>query len=312
MHNNTCVKFGVAGFPPNFMKSKFKSKRENIFQWLNSLGLNWIELQNTYGIKMPDEQAIIYRKLSSQYEIGISLHAPYYITLASEDREIVKRSQERIKKAFHLANVINSQRVIFHPGHFPRSSNEDRKLGLSKLIQNLNEIKDDLPIDKVKIYPEISGKVNQLGSLTEIIEICKKVGFARPCLDLAHLHAREGGSLKTSDSILNIFDIVEKHLGRSMLKACHIHVYPVGVNHTGENNHKAFTDRIRIKQLTLFERNHNDDKYYPQVEPFIDAILGRDLSPVIICEAKDTQDEGALLMKDYYFLKKRACVSQLA
>ncbi|HUT96455.1 MAG TPA: TIM barrel protein [Candidatus Paceibacterota bacterium] len=300
------VKFGVAGFPPNFFKSDFKNKRENIFQWLNFLGLNWIELQNTYGIKMPDEQAIKYRELASRYKIGISIHAPYYITLASKDKEIVKRSQERIKKAFHLAELINSQRIIFHPGHFPGTSDNDRKAGLDKLIQNLNEIKDDLPTEKIKIYPEISGKVNQLGSLMEIIEICNKVNFARPCLDLAHLHAREGGILKAPEDILNIFDTIEKHLGKKMLKQCHFHMYPVGIDHTGEKGHKAFSDKTKGNQLAFSKDDYyNDDRYYPQVEPFIDAILKRGLNPVVICEAKDTQDEGAILMRDYFIEKKR-------
>jgi len=304
--NETETKFGVAGFPPNFFNSDFKNKRENIFQWLNFLGLNWIELQNTYGIKMPDEQAIKYRELASQYKIGISIHAPYYITLASKDEEIVKRSQERILKAFRLAELINSQRIIFHPGHFPGISDNDRKAGLDKLIKNLNEIKNDLPIEKVKIYPEISGKVNQLGSLIEIIEICKNVSFARPCLDLAHLHAREGGILKTSEDILKVFNIIEEHLGREMLKQCHFHMYPVGLNHTGENGHKAFTDKIKGSQLGLLKDDyHNDDRYHPRVEPFIDAILKRGLNPVVICEAKDTQDEGAILMRDYFIARRR-------
>ncbi|MCL2673546.1 MAG: hypothetical protein FWF01_04100, partial [Alphaproteobacteria bacterium] len=70
-------KFGVAGFPPNFFKSSFGKKREGIFPWLESLGLNLLEVQCTYGVKMPDETARAYNTLSKQHGIELSIHAPY-------------------------------------------------------------------------------------------------------------------------------------------------------------------------------------------------------------------------------------------
>jgi len=296
-------KFGVAGFPPNFKKSKYKKSRDNIFKWLNSLNLDWIELQNTYGVKMPEEQALRYKELAKQSNIGISLHAPYYITLASADQSIVRRSQDRVVQSFRLAEITGAERVIFHPGHFLGKHDIDRKKGTEKLIRRINEIKDDLPTNKVKLYPEIAGSINQLGSLMEIIEICSKVTFARPCLDLAHLHAREGGSLVNTADIVNVFDKIEKYLGRATLENCHIHMYPVGVSHLGENKHRAFSDRITHLQHNMFESN-TDDKYYPQAELFIEAILHKQINPIVICEAKDTQEVGAILMKKIYFNKR--------
>ena len=304
MHKTDVPKFGVAGFPPNFTKSEYKKNRDNIFEWLHSLNLDWIELQNTYGVKMPEAQALRYKELANRFNIGMSIHAPYFITLASADPEIAKRSQERVKQAFRLAEILEAERVIFHPGHFPGKLESDRKRGLKTLIARLNEIKDDLPIDKVKLYPEIAGKINQLGSLMEIVEICDQVTFARPCLDLAHLHARDGGSLVKTENIVNAFDIVEKHLGRDRLEDCHIHMYPVGVNNLGENEHRAFADRVSNIQYDMYAANNSDDRYYPQSEPFIDAILHKQINPIIICEAKNTQDVGAILMKEGYFNKR--------
>lgn len=304
MPKTNVPKFGVAGFPPNFTKSEYKKKRDNIFEWLHSINLDWIELQNTYGVKMPTDQALRYKELANRFNIGMSIHAPYFITLASADIDIVKRSQERIRQAFRLAEILGSERVIFHPGHFPGKLDSERKAGIRTLIARVNEIKDDLPTNKVKLYPEIAGKTNQLGSLMEIVEICEKVTFARPCLDLAHLHAREGGSLVKTENIVNALDTIEKHLGRDSLENCHIHMYPVGVNRLGENEHRAFADRVTNLQYNMFDSNNSDDWYYPQVEPFIAAILHKEISPIVICEAKDTQDVGAILMKKCYFNKR--------
>lgn len=75
MIDETRAIFGVAGFPPAFFESTYRKKRENIFEWLNKIGLDWVELQNTYGVKMKDAQAYLYKQLAQEYGIGISLHA---------------------------------------------------------------------------------------------------------------------------------------------------------------------------------------------------------------------------------------------
>ncbi|VFQ42406.1 TIM barrel protein [Desulfoluna butyratoxydans] len=294
-------KFGVAGFPPNFKKHRLKKNRENIFEWLSELGLDWIELQNTYGVKMKKEQAELYRAKAKEFGVGISLHAPYYITLASADPEVVKRSQERVKQMYELAEFIGSKRIIFHPGHFPGDSDLDRSKSLDQLILKLNELKDELPIDKIRVYPEIAGKINQLGSLDEIIRICKEVSFARPCLDLAHLHAREGGSLKTNKDVAKVFERIIEELGHEVLHECHFHMYPVGVDSNGEDGHKSFSDTVRNPQMLLFDSNDDIDVYYPRARPFVEVLKTYGVNPVVICEAKDSQDEGALRMKRIFF-----------
>lgn len=60
------IKFCVAGFPLNFFNSLYGKKRENIFKWINEIGLDGIELQCAYGIKMKKEQALLYRELAEK------------------------------------------------------------------------------------------------------------------------------------------------------------------------------------------------------------------------------------------------------
>jgi deoxyribonuclease-4 len=292
--------FGVAGFPPAFSKSIYRKKRENIFSWLKELGLNWVELQNTYGVKMKDEQAFLYKQLALENEIGISLHAPYYITLASGDNEIIKRSQERMVQCFELASKIGSKRIIFHPGHFPGKSVEDREAAIDKIIEALNAIKKLRPSEDIFVYPETAGKKSQIGSVDEIIKICVNVDYARPCIDMAHVHGFSGGTLVGEKSIVDVLNKIEAALGRSCLGETHFHMYPVEIDGNGEKKHRAFHDRIKEQQLGLFG-DTIPDKYYPLAEDFIGAMKYKKIAPVIICEARDSQDEGALLMKGIYF-----------
>lgn len=297
------VMFGVAGFPPAFFESGFKKKRENIFEWLKVLGLDWVELQNTYGVKMKDEQAYLYRKLAEEYKIGISLHAPYFITLASADDGVVQRSKERILQCFELASKIGSKRIIFHPGHFPGNSGKDREDALKKIVYGLNSIKNKIP-EGIYLYPETAGKRSQVGSVHEIIYICSQVKYARPCIDVAHVHGFENGKLTTPESIIEVLNLIEGTLGRSYLEETHFHMYPVEIDHNGEKKHRAFEDRIENQQIELFQEV-KENRYYPLPEHFIRAIKYKGLRPVVVCEARDSQDRGALLMKSLYYEKEK-------
>lgn len=294
------IKFGVAGFPINFFTSEYGKKRENIFSWIEEIGLDSIELQCTYGIKMKEEQARLYRELAKEHGITLTMHAPYYISLASQKEEVIERSKLEIKKAFALASILGVKRIIFHPGAGYGNTAEERKFGLQKLIDALNSIKKEIDTENIKIYPEVGGKVNQLGSLDEIIEICKRVDYARPCIDLAHLHARELGSMTSKDKIVNVLKTIEKELGRAILEETHFHVYPVDYTDKGEKVHKQFGEKKQEEQMSLF---NEDNEYMPKAKDYIDAIKEMNLTPITICEAHNTQDIGAKLMKDLYFDK---------
>ena len=293
---NSKIKFGVAGFPINFFDSEYGKKRENIFKWLEQLNLDCLELQCTYGIRMKEEQAILYRELAKEHNITLTMHAPYYISLASQKDDVVERSKLEIKKAFDLAKILSVNRIIFHPGAGYGKNTDDRNNGLIRLINALNSIEKDIDTSTIKIYPEIGGKISQLGSLDEIIEICKNVNYARPCIDLAHLHARELGSMTSKDKIIQSLSKIENELGRNILEETHFHVYPVDFTAKGEKTHKAFCDTVDSTNSDI-----NNNEYMPKAEDYINAIKKMNLTPITICEAHNTQDIGAILMKKLYF-----------
>jgi deoxyribonuclease-4 len=294
-------RFGVAGFPPNFFVSEIKKKRENIFQWLDELDLDWIELQCTRGVKMKAEQAHLYRELADQHGIGISIHGPYFISLASGNSDVVARSRDRILQCFDLATQLQTDRIIFHPGYFPGKTADDRRLAVNRIVHELNSLRHDVP-NGVCVYPETAGKNSQIGSLDEIIKICERVDYAKPCIDLAHIHAFEHGSLWNVSDITNVFLQIKSRLGDSYLDSIHVHMYPVDYDSHGEKKHKAFSDSFdSFEQLSVFDDARTVNQYYPRAESFIEAIAQLRLYPVVVCEAYNTQDVGAQLMKKLFF-----------
>jgi deoxyribonuclease-4 len=213
------------------------------------------------------------------------------------------RSKDRILQCFALADKIDSKRIIFHPGHYPNKGDDSaRKNAIVKIAEGLNELKCERP-KGVYIYPETAGKRSQIGSVDDIMELCELVDYARPCIDVAHIHGFEGGSLTSSESIIRILDRVEKRLGLDYLSLLHFHMYPIEVDRNGEKKHKAFHDRIENSQMTIFESEDSaaTDRYYPLAEDFIVAIKSKNINPVVVCEARDSQERGAVLMRSIFY-----------
>ncbi len=300
MVNNNPL-FGVAGNPPNFWKSKFSSERALAPEWLNSIGLDALEIQCTYGVKMPEERASAFRKNSKRFNISLSIHAPYYISLGTSDPAKIENSKIEIIKSIKLAKKIGSSRVIFHPGSVEGSRNDS----VERAIRLLKSVQEEFDFENVRLFPEIDGKVKKLGSFEEILSICSEVEYAWPCLDLAHLHARHNGYLTSKKDFLKVIDQVALKCGIEVLQYLHVHLYPIDWKpNVGEITHKAFFDKPSFTQLSLLESNHCFDHYLPRYEPFIELIYENGLTPTIICEAKDSQDLGSKEMKKYYkFLK---------
>jgi deoxyribonuclease-4 len=289
------ARFGVAGNPPHFWESKYSKERANSPEWLDSIGLDALEIQCTYGIRMPDERAKMFLENSKKYNIALSIHAPYYINIGVENQKTLDNSVSEIQKAIVLCKKLDTKKIIFHTGGIPKSREES----CNKAIKTLKRVEADLISNDVYLYPEIGGKCGQLGSLEDIIFFCKNVKNVYPCLDLAHLHARTNGTLYTKQDFLNVFKKVENELGNDALHKIHIHMYPVDFGTGGEKAHKAFDDLKDNTQLILGS-DHTEERYTPRYEPFIEAITEMKLYPTIICEAKDSQDVGALAMKKYY------------
>ena len=61
---------------------------------------------------MKEEQALIYKKLAEENNITLTIHAPYYISLASMKEDVVERSKLEIKKAFELGCTVYSGKPI--------------------------------------------------------------------------------------------------------------------------------------------------------------------------------------------------------
>lgn len=264
------IRFGPAGNPINFFKSNFRKDRLSCPAWCRSIGLNANERQMTYGARMKEEDAVRFGKIAKENDVALSVHAPYYVVLTSNKKRVVNNSIKELIKTCHLANLMGAEKVVFHPGFGS---------DVQKVIKNLKIVEKSKP-KNVRILPETMGKISQLGSLNDVLTICKNTECL-PCIDFGHLHARSLGSLKTEEDFRNILVQIEKRLGRKVLRNLHCHFYPVDFTEKGEKVHRAVTEK----------------NVFPRFKDFAPLIKEFKMHPFLISESKDSQDIGALQMK---------------
>lgn len=275
--------FGVAGVPTNY-KGKFK----DLFNWLKEMGLNAYEIQCVYGFKISDANKEII-KLEQDRGMHFSIHAPYYINLGSLNEPVVARSKENMKQGIELAKSVGVNRIIFHPGGGHNNTEEGRKIAVKQLIDAVNEFTSEIDMGNVRLYPEIGGKTANLGSLDEIIEICKNCKHCYPCIDIAHLHAREFGSIQTIEDLRMRLQKLKDELP-DKFQYVHFHAYTINYNDKGE-----------IKHLIHGENMPDGREGKPNLDDFVALLHEMEIEPWVISEASDTQEIGAKYMRDLYY-----------
>ncbi len=274
--------FGVAGVPTNF-KGKFK----DLFNWLRERNLNAYEIQCVYGFRVSDGNKEIIKK-EQDNGMFFSIHAPYYVNLGSKNTESVKKSKDYIRQGIELAKSIGVNRIIFHPGGGHDNTQEGREIAIKQLIDAINDITDEVDMGEVRFYPEIGGKTANLGSLDEIIEICRSCKYCYPCIDIAHLHAREVGSLVDKQALLDRLTKLKNAIPEKFDKV-HFHAYTIQYNDKGE-----------VKHLVHGANMIDGREGRPNLDEFVDVLHLMEIDPWIISEASDSQELGAMYIHDAY------------
>ncbi|MCK5561701.1 MAG: TIM barrel protein, partial [Thermoplasmata archaeon] len=231
-------------------------------------------IQLVRGIGQTIDKSAEVKELSSNLDVDIYVHAPYYMDLAG-DQEEVKRSMVNIRWAGTIAHEIGAIAVNTHLGLYGRNS---KKATLEKIIKNVRNLRDWFKKNKykIKIGLETSGKEKVFGSVDEILEICKRVSGTMPVLNFAHIHARGNGCLKKKENFQEIFDKVEQ-----VMKSKKFYTYFSGVEHE-EGNKKRITP---IKKGDM------------RFEPLGDCILDNNDYDVTIISGSPLLEHDAMYMK---------------
>ncbi|MBR7072359.1 MAG: TIM barrel protein [Eubacterium sp.] len=281
------VKFGPAGNSKSFFEKGYKHALD-VPDYLNEMGLDAFEYQCGRGVNIGEEKARQLGEKAAKSGITLSLHAPYYISMSSIDEEKRLNSINYILASARAAYAMGADRIIVHTGSCGKISREEA-LKLAKDTMKLSlEALDRENLGHIHICPETMGKVNQLGTLDEVLSLCELDKRLIPCIDFGHLNARDLGFFKSFSDYESVFCAIGERLGAERLKSFHSHFSKIEYTAGGERRHLTFADTV----------------YGPDFEPVMELAGKYCESTRFICESDGTQAEDAKTMKEYYNSKK--------
>lgn len=277
------AKFGPAGNSDSFSKMGYKTSLQ-VPEYIVNMGLDCFEYQCGRGVNIGEEKARELGRIAKEKDITLSLHAPYYISMSSVEEQKRLNSIKYILDSAKAVDFMGGDRIIVHTGSCGKISREKAlELAIDTMKLAVKTL-DDEGLSHIHICPETMGKVNQLGTLDEVLELCLVDERIIPCIDFGHLNARDLGILKTYEDFEKIFISIKNKLGEDRLKTFHSHFSKIEYTNGGEKRHLTFEDTV----------------YGPDFEPVMELTLKYGCSPIFICESAGTQAEDAKSMKDYY------------
>ena len=278
------IYFGPAGNADGFYQSGYKHTIQAP-EYLSKMGLNAYEYQCGRGVKVNEDTALVLKENAKTHNVRLSLHAPYFISLSSVEKEKRENSVNYILQSARAAKLMGADRIVVHSGSCSKITREEA-LALAKetLTWAYDALKNE-HLEDVHICPETMGKINQLGTLEEVAQLCTVNESFIPCIDFGHLNARTLGSIKDYNDYKYILDHLENVIGKERSRNFHAHFSKIEYTLGGEKKHLTFEDTV----------------FGPDFNPLAKLLVDYDCAPTIICESDCTQDIDAKKMRDIYY-----------
>ena len=273
---NDTPKFGTAGLSDSYAAKGFDPQK--IAAYTAFFGLTAFEYQCGRGVRLAHDKAQALGKAAAALGIALSVHAPYYISMSGLDDEKRLHSVDYLLQSCALVKALGGRRVVFHPGSCGKQS---REAALEKALDTMRRAVaacDEAGYGDCILCPETMGKINQLGTVDEVLALCAVDARITPCIDFGHIYARSGGTeLTDTASYAALLDKLGDALGDDRAVHFHAHFSRIAYTAGGEKCHLTFADTA----------------YGPPHAPLLQLLKQRKLAPTVICESAGTQAEDA-------------------
>ena len=280
------IKFGPSGNSESFYAAGYEHSEESAI-FVKERGLDCFEYSFGRGVRITEGKAISIGEAFQEAGVEISVHAPYFINLANPDDEMAAKSYGYVLDSARALKLMQGKRCVFHPA---TEGKETREVAFSRTLDRVKILRDYIYLNSLEglmFCPETMGKLAQIGTIEEIVEICKIDPVFTPCVDFGHVNAREQGSLKCEKDYRDRLEYMIAELGFERMKHFHVHFSKIMYGAKGEIKHLTFEDNV----------------YGPAFEPLAAVLHELKLEPYIVSESAGTQTEDAMEMKRIYFGK---------
>ncbi|MBQ8887315.1 MAG: TIM barrel protein [Candidatus Gastranaerophilales bacterium] len=268
--------FLTAGLP---LSSEGKGYKKGL-NIINEMDLDGLEVEFVHGVRMNDANQALVQEFSKQQDKLVTCHGPYYINLNSQEEEKIEASVERILETARMGQKIGAYSITFHAAFYMKQTPEEVYKTIYKSMERICSTLE-AENNNIWIRPETTGKGTQWGTLEEIVQLSKEFKNVLPCIDFAHIHARNNGIYNTYDEFSKMLEYVGKELGNDVFNNFHAHLAGIEYSVKGEKNHLIFEESdMNYKDLLKVFKEFN-------------------VKGALVCESPNIELDTKLL-KDYY------------
>jgi deoxyribonuclease-4 len=212
-------------------------------------------------------------ELAHEHDLALSLHAPLFAFPGHPDEKKAKQALGALDRCAGIATACGAELVVIHPGFW---LGRDRARTLDDVVAWLGSLRDRLE-QKERAVPfgvEVMGRVSELGSIDDVLELARRVEWVRPVVDFAHMHATSDGAFTDVDAFAAVLEGADDVLA------------------AGEPFHVHFSD--------IAYANRNETKHLPygegtlRAEPLRDALARFDRPATVISESPDETSSQAI------------------
>lgn len=212
--------------------------------------------------------------LARENDVVLSVHAPIAGFLGHLERD--KKYRMAVGMLDHSAGIAvacGAEVVVFHPGFL---LGRERADAIDAVVEQLGELRERLEA-KGRAVPfgvEVMGRVRDLGTVEDVFAISERLGWVRPVLDFAHMHATSDGAFLETERFAEILATADQLLEPGV--PFHVHFSDIAYANRNETKHLPYG------QGTL------------RAEPLAEALAPFDRPATVISESPDEVSHQAI------------------
>jgi deoxyribonuclease IV len=201
-------------------------------------GYTACEIDFESGFWMDYPWAERFGQVASDAGIALSVHAPIAGFMGHVERD--KKQRMAVGMLDHSAGVAKScgaELVVFHPGFL---LGRERDEALASVCEQLAELRTRLE-GKERAVPfgvEVMGRVRELGTADDVFAISAELGWVRPVIDFAHLHATSDGAFTDAERFAEILTRADELLEPEA--PFHVHFSDIAYANRNETKHLPY------------------------------------------------------------------------
>jgi deoxyribonuclease-4 len=178
------------------------------------------------------------KTIASKYNIELAIH-----NNAMPEEPMLDNA---FKIYCNIANVMDAKTLIIHPTFYSRMPHQQ---ALRLTVHKVNEVVNEMRT-RMKIGIETTGKIDELGSVEDVIDMVKRTTRTEPILNWAHIHGRDRGLLTHESDFRRIIDKVRAEVGQQWLNDAYFIFSGVTYERSGAIQHKPIArSEMRLEHL---------------------------------------------------------------